>query len=68
MSTQLLTCDEAAEVLRMTTNRLSRLVRRGLVPHVMLPGDEVRFDERDLSAWLESRKAGIATQPEVAGA
>jgi excisionase family DNA binding protein len=66
MSTQLLTTDEAAEVLRMTTNRLSRLVRRGEVPHVLLPGDEVRFDERDLSAWVESRKAGGAPLAEVA--
>lgn len=66
MSTTLITLGEAADALRMSPQRLGRLVRQRLVPHVMLPGDEVRFDERDLAAWLESRKAGVVAQPEVA--
>ncbi|RIK73198.1 MAG: hypothetical protein DCC68_25320 [Planctomycetota bacterium] len=66
MSTTLITLREAAEALRMSPQRLGRLIRRGQIPHVMLPGDDVRFDERDLTAWVESRKAGVAPQAEVA--
>jgi excisionase family DNA binding protein len=65
MSTSLITLAEAAEALRISHKRLGQLVRRGEVPHVLLPGDEVRFDDRDLTAWIESRKAGAVTRAEV---
>jgi excisionase family DNA binding protein len=66
MSAQLLTTDEAAELLRLTINRLCRLVRRGLIPHVQLPGNDVRFDAADLAAWVESRKSAFDAEAEAA--
>jgi excisionase family DNA binding protein len=59
MSTTLITLGEAAEALRISTYRLVRLVRHGQVPHVRLPDGEVRFDDSDLAAWVESRKANV---------
>lgn len=52
----LLNDSEAAERLRMLPGRLVRLARKGLVPHVLLPDGELRFDPRDLDAWVEAHK------------
>jgi len=56
--TQLLMTYEGANLLQMPTVRLSRLAREGKVPCVRLPDGELRFDEADLWAWVESHKQG----------
>ena len=59
MNTQtrhLLTASEAADLLRLTSRQVDRLARRGELPSVHLPGKEIRFDEADLWAWIESHK------------
>ena len=56
MSTTLLTKNEAAEVLRLTPRQVGKLARRGELPSVQLPGNEVRFDPDDIRQWVETRK------------
>lgn len=34
-----------------------RLARKGLIPHLILPGNEVRFDVQAIQGWL----AGLGT-------
>lgn len=63
MHTQtLLSIHDVERILRLTPRQISGLVKRGEIPHVVLPGDEVRFDPDDLRAWIEAHKAGC---PEV---
>ena len=52
----LLTAGEAAEVLRLTGPQVSRLARKGVLPTVVLPGDELRFDKRDLWRWIDQQR------------
>ncbi len=52
----LLTESEAAEFLRLTPRQVLRFAKRGELPSVILPGNEVRFDPAELSRWVESRK------------
>jgi excisionase family DNA binding protein len=58
----LITDSEAAEILRLTPRQVARLAKKGILPSVKLPGDEVRFDPDDLRRWVESLK-----QPATAG-
>ena len=41
---QLITESEAAELLRLTPRQVLRFAKRGELPSVILPGNEVRFD------------------------
>ena len=65
MTTQtrhLLTASEAADVVRLTPRQVDRLARRGKLPAVRLPGDEIRFDEADLWTWIDAHR-----QPQTEG-
>ena len=59
----LLTDSEAAEILRLTPRQVARLAKRGALPSVKLPGDEIRFDPDDIRRWIETLK-----QPATVGA
>ncbi|MFN0017724.1 MAG: helix-turn-helix domain-containing protein [Pirellulaceae bacterium] len=52
----LLTVDEAADILRMTPRRLTRMANRGDVPRVDLGDGDLRFAREDLEAWAASCK------------
>lgn len=52
----LLTAVEASDILRLTPNQIRKLARGGELPAVVLPGNEVRFDETELWAWVEAHK------------
>jgi excisionase family DNA binding protein len=53
MSDEILLTDiEAAEHLRINRARLVRLARRGVVPHILLPDNEIRFRRSDLVEWV----------------
>jgi excisionase family DNA binding protein len=54
--TTLLTDSEAADILRLTPRQVAKLAKRGELPTVHLPGDEIRFDAADLAQYVESRK------------
>ena len=55
-NTKLLDAFDAADLLRLTPRQVAKLARRGELPSVNLPGDEVRFDPDDIQRWVESRK------------
>ncbi len=52
----LLTDSETADVLRLTPRQVAKLARRGELPTVNLPGNEVRFDAEEIRRFVESRK------------
>ena len=51
----LLTTDDAARRLSISSGMLRKLVRMGEIPKVKI-GSLVRFDETDLSEWIASMK------------
>jgi excisionase family DNA binding protein len=54
----LLTTAEAARVLAVSERTLWSLAQRGEIPTVHPTARAVRFDVRDLQAWIDSRKTG----------
>ena len=62
--THLLTNVEAGELLRLTPRQVLRLAKRGELPAVHLPGDEIRFDPADIAQWVESRKQSAPKERE----
>jgi excisionase family DNA binding protein len=46
---------EAAEALKISERSLWDLTKRGQIPVVRL-GRSVRYDPRDLAAWIEQQK------------
>lgn len=55
-STRLLTAQEAAEVLAISTAKLAELAKEGEIPCVRL-GRAVRYDHTDLEALIERSKS-----------
>jgi len=53
---QLLTPDQAGEILRLTSARVTRLARTGQIPAIVLPGGDVRFIAAELWGWLEKQR------------
>ena len=58
----LITDSEAAEILRLTPRQVAKLAKKGILPSVNLPGNEVRFDQDDLRRWVESLKQPAAVE------
>jgi excisionase family DNA binding protein len=58
--TKLLTQSEAADFLQLTPRQILRLANRGELPRVVFPNREVRFDQADLSRFVESHKRPVA--------
>lgn len=54
---RLLTVEEVAERLCLTTDYVYRLCREGRLPHVRF-GRAIRFRENALDAWLEAVERG----------
>lgn len=44
---------DAGRLLGLSTVRVNRLVRNGVLPHVVLPEGGVRFLECDLIEWVQ---------------
>ena len=53
MDEKLLTSEEAADFLRMTTRTLYRLVASNKIPYMRLPTGGLRFLKDDLKKWLK---------------
>jgi excisionase family DNA binding protein len=58
MTAELLTVDQVADLLALSMARVRRLSRVGVIPHIALPGGELRFDRRDLLTWIQQQKRG----------
>jgi excisionase family DNA binding protein len=56
---EILTYDEAAQLLKISTRTLERWTREGLVPYIRLPQrgrwSGVRFSRNELLRWLRRR-------------
>ena len=59
MADRLLTADEVAERLQLTTDFVYALVRRGAIPHLRF-GRTVRFRSEAVDRWLEAEERGKA--------
>lgn len=57
---KLLTPEEAAELLRLSTYTLQDYARKGIVPAIKV-GRAWRFSEAELNAWLARQHTGPAT-------
>ena len=53
---------EIDALLRFPRGRAKRLAIGGEIPHVLLPGGEVRFDPNEIHEWLERCKRGPDTE------
>ncbi|MCC6126899.1 MAG: helix-turn-helix domain-containing protein [Pirellulales bacterium] len=60
-SKTLLTESEAGDILRLPSRRILKLARQGAIPHIDLPGNEIRFERADLDKWIASHKREEAT-------
>ena len=65
MDTTLLTDSETAEILRLTPRQVAKLARRGELPCVNLPGNEIRFDPADIRQWVEAHKRPVLTDQDI---
>ncbi len=52
ISTRLLTADEVAGILSVSTARVYELARRNAIPALKLGERQVRFDETALRNWI----------------
>ncbi len=61
MENKLLTEHDAAQILRLSSRRISRLIRAGnFAPHIVWPNGEFRFVESDFWDWVGSLPKTIA--------
>lgn len=58
MNGPLLTADQVAELLGVTTRYVWRLGREGELPRIELGPNSVRFDRGDIDAFIEQRRSG----------
>ena len=57
---RLWTPQDVALWLTVPTDRVVRLARKGLIPHVLMPDGELLFDPAELATWIESHRKGVA--------
>ena len=50
----LLTESEAGDILRLPSRRVLKLARQGVIPHIDLPGDEIRFSRMTSKNGLQA--------------
>lgn len=46
----------AGRLLNMSSKRVRKLARAGLIPKIVLPNGEFRFDANDLQEWIATLK------------
>ena len=52
MISTLLDFNDMSIVLNLPARRVKRLARAGEIPHVLLPGGEIRFEAEEISDWV----------------
>ena len=51
---------QAGGLVQLSHVEMTRLAKKGLIPAVFLPDNEIRFIEADVWAWVkERRKVGV---------
>lgn len=63
IGTQLISIHAAARFLGINSDTLKTLVKADAVPHVVLPGDRIRFCPSDLAEFVNARKRRPAPEP-----
>jgi excisionase family DNA binding protein len=58
MDKEILTVEDLAQYLQITSLTVYRWVRVGKIPHIKLGGKAIRFRKVDIDEWLKSK-----TQP-----
>ena len=63
---EILTAADVAELLRLSSNRVLLLARRGEIPSLVIDG-RARFDAGEIEEWLKSRRniAIVSSPPKV---
>jgi len=59
---KLLTVEQAAQILCLTTSSIYMRIARGQIPHIRLGPRTVRFDEDELLAWVQGNKVDHVAQ------
>jgi excisionase family DNA binding protein len=54
--TRLITDSEVGELLRLSSRQVEKLAKRGEIPSIRLPDNEIRFDPDEIRRYIESRK------------
>jgi predicted DNA-binding transcriptional regulator AlpA len=49
-----------AYLLGVSRAEVGRMVRQQVIPYIVLPNKEIRFDEAELRRWLKTRQHGPA--------
>jgi excisionase family DNA binding protein len=57
MSIEILTAPELAELLKLPTNRVLIMARRGEIPSLSI-GGRIRFDASEIETWLAFHRKG----------
>ena len=52
MFNSLLDSNDLSIVLNLPPRRVKRLARKGEIPHVVLPGNEIRFEPEEIADWV----------------
>ena len=60
---ELLKHKQVGRLLQLPFGKALRLARKGKIPHIVLPNDEIRFDPKDIEELVErGRKGGHSEQ------
>ena len=59
---EILTPDEVGELLRLSSNRIIVLARRGEIPFLTIDGHS-RFDAKDIEDWLRYQRSDASILP-----
>jgi len=62
---EILTPDEVGDLLRLSTNRVLVLARRGDLPYLTIDG-RIRFDAHDVEDWLKYQRNDAPVLPSKA--
>jgi hypothetical protein len=47
---------DVARILYLPVRSVEKMAADGLIPHILLPGGKLLFDEAELGSWLDQRR------------
>lgn len=57
---KLLTVDEVAELLSVSTNSVRQMVHRRQIPFIRIGSKRLRFDQDTIVNWIEDQRVEVA--------